>query len=230
MLKKNNYGLSINQHRYIKSDSLLNCKKSFTKKNKALIFDRDGVIIKEENYIKDPRKVSLEIGVYKLINTASRLDWKIVIVTNQSGIFRGYFGWKDYEKVTEIMIKMSGKSCPIDAIYANGEGPNSLITSWRKPSPEMIKQATEDLQLDLSKSIMFGDRLSDLVSGENAGVGRLIHLETGHGLKEKELIKTKLLQINNKIESQDNSLKLKKAIPKVIFLRSLKEFNYNYLY
>ena len=156
----------------------------------ALFLDRDGVIIKEKHYLKEPNLVELEIGIKELINKSLKANWLIVIITNQSGIDKGLFGWKEYEQVTNQMLNLLGKNnCPT-AIYANSQAFQKTNNCWRKPSPNMIFQASKDLNIDLKKSILIGDRLSDLKAGINAGLFKTYHLASGHGKKErKEVLK-----------------------------------------
>ena len=123
-----------------------------------------------------------------------------IIITNQSGISRNFFSWKDYEKVTFKMLSMINSEIIIDAIYANGEGPNDLVSDqiWRKPSPNMIFRAAKDYKINLSKSILIGDRLSDITAGVNAGINNLYHLLTGHGSNEREQVIEKYFTKKNK--------------------------------
>lgn len=117
-----------------------------------------------------------------------REGWRLVIVTNQSGIGRGFFNWADYENVTTRMLELLGKNASPTAIYANSHGPDAPTSSWRKPSPGMIKAATKELNLDPEKSILIGDRLSDLKAGKSAEVKRLVHVKTGHGEEERSQV------------------------------------------
>ena len=174
----------------------------------AIFLDRDGVVIKDCHHIRDPKKVVLLDGVIDLIQKANLKGWLVVIITNQSGISRGIFSWKDYEMVTARMLDLIGKNIIINAIYANGYADNTEEAQWRKPSPGMIYQASLDLNIDLNNSILFGDRLTDLLAGERAGLKEVIHLLTGHGREErlnvikskeesKESLKTKVLLIDD---------------------------------
>ena len=181
-------GLNQYQHKYLhwrSADQQDNYNRS---KTPSLILDRDGVVIKEEHYISDPKKVQLEKGVHRLILKANSIGWKVVIVTNQSGIYRGYFGWQEYEKVSNRLLEILGDQSLISGIYANGYGPNETERNWRKPNPDMILEASYDLNLDLTRSILIGDRLSDLLAGARADVSMLIHVETGHGESERKHI------------------------------------------
>ncbi|WP_115071218.1 HAD-IIIA family hydrolase [Synechococcus sp. UW179B] len=151
----------------------------------ALFLDRDGVLIEDRHYLCDPTEVSLCPGSKDLVEAAHKKNWAIVVITNQSGIARGYFDWSDYERVTDRLLTLLGASASIAGIYANGHGPEASAGSWRKPSPAMLLEACRDLNLDLKKSILVGDRLSDLEAGTRAGVQTLIHVLTGHGPSER---------------------------------------------
>jgi len=163
-------------------------KPSLANKLPALFLDRDGVVIKECHYLSNPDKVRLEKGILKLLKTAYISGWKVIVVTNQSGISKDIFSWEDYKLVTNKVIDLIGKPCPISAIYANSFLPGSEINSWRKPNPRMISLAVEKFNLDLNKSILIGDRLTDLQAGARAGVNQVIHVKTGHGFKERKLV------------------------------------------
>ena len=169
-----------------------NNKVFLPKENKtrpALFLDRDGVIIKEKHFISKPSDVELEDGISDLIDLANMLQLPIVIITNQSGIARRITTWDDYFQVTEKMLSLIHPQNTLIAIYANGLGVDSPNFSWRKPSPEMILNAANFLKLDLSRSLLIGDRLSDLTSGLNAGLLNFFHLSTGHGNEEREEVK-----------------------------------------
>tara|TARA_Y100001954_G_C15795031_1_gene597151 strand:- start:1421 stop:1987 length:567 start_codon:yes stop_codon:yes gene_type:complete len=151
--------------------------------------DRDGVLIEDRHYLYDPSEVSLCPGSKELVEAAYKKNWAVVVITNQSGIARGYFSWHDYERVTDRLLSLLGVSAPLAGIYANGHGPDARAGSWRKPSPTMLLEASRELNLDLKKSILVGDRLSDLQAGARAGLQTLIHVLTGHGQSERDAIK-----------------------------------------
>ena len=117
---------------------ILDSRSSNRRDRPALFLDRDGVIIEDTNYISDPLDVRLCPGIGELINSAYIHNWHVVIITNQSGISRGYFSWNDYEKVTSRILDLLGNSSPVSAIYANGYmSCTSSSLSWRK----VLKQA-----------------------------------------------------------------------------------------
>ena len=154
----------------------------------ALFLDRDGVIIEDRHHIRNPDHVQLCHGARPLISLAHQSGWPVVVITNQSGISRGLLDWEDYEKVTDRMLALLGPEGPITAIYANGHGPDAPPMSWRKPSPAMLHQAAVDLQLDLARSVLIGDRLSDLQAGEAAGLAAVCHVLSGHGERERQSV------------------------------------------
>jgi D-glycero-D-manno-heptose 1,7-bisphosphate phosphatase len=154
----------------------------------ALFLDRDGVLIEDKHYLFKPDDIALCPGVHFLLEQASRQRWPVIVVTNQSGISRGLFDWHAYGEVTSRMLELLGAAAPIAAIYANGYGPQAAPSSWRKPSPAMLIEAAGDLNLDLSRSLLIGDRLTDLKAGAAAGLKYLVHVLTGHGQKERALV------------------------------------------
>ena len=182
----------------------------------ALFLDRDGVLIKECHHLHDPSQVTLEMGSIGLLRAAFLANWPVVIITNQSGIARGYFGWDSYEAVTRRILELVSNPSPISAIYANGYGPEASDASWRKPSPVMLQKAGQDLNLDLSASILIGDRLSDLVAGSRAGLATVIHLLTGHGEVERPAVESR--------RSLTNHLLGEEHQPELLLLSNLLEF------
>ena len=105
----------------------------------------------------------------QLIATAHRHGWPVVVVTNQSGIARGFFSWADVDNVNNRVQELLGFDAPLAAIYANGHGPDAPVNSWRKPNPQMLMEASRHLNLDLQRSVLIGDRLSDLQAGAATG-------------------------------------------------------------
>ena len=151
--------------------------------------DRDGVLIKDKHYIKKKEDVELESGVKVFLENLKDNKIPVVIVTNQSGIARGITSWEDYYHVTARMLELIGSNSPIIGIFANSYIRCSK-NNWRKPNPYMINYASKIFGIRKSNSIMIGDRCSDLLAGSRARIGTLIHLETGHGRKERRLVKS----------------------------------------
>ncbi len=154
----------------------------------ALFLDRDGVLIKDMHYIKLSSEVVLEKGVLELMRLTVKDNIPVVVVSNQSGISKGLLSWSDYENVTRRMLVLLGSPCPLLGIYANSHSDHRTPNNWRKPNPDMLLTASENLKIDLTRSIMVGDRLSDLLAGCRAGVRTLCHVLTGHGAIERDQV------------------------------------------
>ena len=180
--------------------------KPFGAPTPTLFLDRDGVLIEDKHYLCNPDDVKLCHGAKKLLEQAKNNRWPVVIITNQSGIARGFFDWPAYELVTARLLQLLGSETLISAIYANGHGPNAPLKSWRKPSPGMLLTAAKDLNIDLSRSILVGDRLTDLQAGESAGLPFLIHVLTGHGKEERAAVESWAKQ--NRLLASSPSFKL----------------------
>ena len=176
-------------------DRSLNKKSIFGKagasKRAAIFLDRDGVVIKDKHYIKNPEGVELREGICSIIRRANAMMWKVVVITNQSGIGRGYFGWTEYEAVTDRMISLlKEEEAFIDGVYACGQEPGQSESEWRKPAPGMIIEAARDLNIEKSSSIIIGDRLSDLQAGVNAGIRRCFHVNERNSSGYRESVVT----------------------------------------
>ena len=190
------------------------------KKQSALFLDRDGVIIEDKHYLFNPSEVKLCNGINGVIKSAFENDFIIVVITNQSGIGKGLFGWGDYKSVTERMLFLLGDKYKINAIYANSYT-DSDNGNWRKPKPGMFFEAAKDLSIDLKSSIIIGDRDSDLKAGISAGLKKLVHVLTGHGTDERQKIIKKTDKYGNYIyQSKKANLTLIKDLsfcPRGIF-------------
>jgi len=163
-------------------------EKKFSNSKVALFLDRDGVIIKDVGYIAKAEDVTLEKGIKNLMQFIYEKKIQVFVITNQSGISRGYFDWKDFDKVNQKMIYLIGEKSPIVAIYANSYLKLSQ-NNWRKPHPGMILEASKKYNIDTHKSIFVGDRLSDMIAGCKSGIKTLVHVKTGHGKNEYATIK-----------------------------------------
>ncbi len=154
----------------------------------ALFLDRDGVIIEEKEYISDPGQVELLAGIAELILAARGAGMAVVEVTNQAGIARGYFGWREFEAVehrTRELLAAEGAhldgvlACPF---HSEGRPPyTDREHAWRKPNPGMLLEAARLLNLDLAQSVLVGDKVADQEAARAAGLASGIHVLTGHG-------------------------------------------------
>ena len=195
----------------------------------ALFLDRDGVLIKDCHYIKEPIDVEILEGVRVLMKNAFKFGFKVIVVTNQSGISRGFLSWKDYEKVNQKMNDLLGDENFIEAIYANSCSPDSSDHNWRKPNPMMIYEAKKDLNINIDKSIIIGDRLTDLKAGYKAGVKLLVHVLTGYGEQEREQI-LQFFELPRKIYKSKltSRFKLNNSYQEILLINNLTEFKENF--
>jgi D-glycero-D-manno-heptose 1,7-bisphosphate phosphatase len=146
-------------------------------KNSALFLDRDGVINYDYGYVHEVKHFKFYPGIFSLAKLAFQQGYKIVVVTNQAGIGRGFYSEDCFRKISDWMCnKFKNKGVIIDKVYFSPYHPTKGIGKYkrdhffRKPKPGMLLQAQRDLNLNLSNSIMIGDKLSDIQAAISAGV------------------------------------------------------------
>ena len=150
---------------------------------RAVFLDRDGTVMRDVDYCGDPAQVEVFLGAAEALQRLKARGYKLIILTNQSGIGRGYFSDAEYRAVEREFLRQLGGEL-IDATYYCPDLPdtNSLR---RKPAPGMIFEAQRDHRLDLARSYLVGDKRSDIACGRNAGV-RTILVQTGYGVHESD--------------------------------------------
>jgi len=146
--------------------------------NRALFLDRDGIINVDRDYVSRKEDFIWCDGIFELGEAACRQGYKLVVVTNQSGIGRGLYTEDSFTALTEWMCaEMALRGAPVQRVYHCPFHPEATVMRyraahpWRKPAPGMILQARDDFGLDLSNSILVGDRASDIEAAQRAGVG-----------------------------------------------------------
>lgn len=148
----------------------------------ALFIDRDGTLIDLVDYISTPEEVRPIAEAVALCARAHALEIPVVMVTNQSGIARGYYDWRHFATVQQAVIAaVVAGGAQIDAVYACPALPDS-DAACRKPNPGMLLAAAEDLAIDLASSWIVGDAASDLAAGANAGLRQGWLVATGYGI------------------------------------------------
>lgn len=147
----------------------------------AIFLDRDGTLIEEREYLADPAGVALFPGAGAALRRLQDAGFTLVIVTNQSGIGRGYYTEADMHRVNDRLRELlAADGVRIAKIYFAPEAPGQP-SRGRKPSPQFLFDARDELGLDLAASYMIGDKLIDLECGWNAGVKRAVLVRTGYG-------------------------------------------------
>jgi D-glycero-D-manno-heptose 1,7-bisphosphate phosphatase len=156
----------------------------FPRGKKAIFLDRDGTLMKDVGHCSKPDDVQLLEGVDKLLPRLKAAGFKLVIVTNQSGIGRGYFTEADFWSVQHELERQLGPGI-IDATYFCADTPQKASVR-RKPNPGMLLEAARDLDLDLERSYMVGDKASDTQAGVRAGVKAAILIGTDAAAESME--------------------------------------------
>jgi D-glycero-D-manno-heptose 1,7-bisphosphate phosphatase len=141
----------------------------------AVFLDRDGTLMRDVDYCGDPADVAIYPGVPEALLRLKRNGYKLIVITNQSGIDRGYFSVEQYQKVEREVARQIGDGV-LDATYYCAD----LVSARRKPEPQMVFEAQRDHQLDLVRSFLIGDKASDIECGRRAGVHTIL-VETGYG-------------------------------------------------
>jgi D-glycero-D-manno-heptose 1,7-bisphosphate phosphatase len=153
----------------------------------ALFLDRDGVIIENRSdYVRNWSQVKILPQAVSALVDASASPFRIVLITNQSGIGRGLIPLETAveinKRLVEIIERAGGR---IDRVYMCPHKPSDQC-NCRKPQPGMILQAAKDLALDLENSILIGDALTDIQAGRKAGIGQVALVRTGRGAEQEK--------------------------------------------
>jgi D-glycero-D-manno-heptose 1,7-bisphosphate phosphatase len=166
-------------------------KKAGDGMSKTVFLDRDGTINKEVNYLYKPEDFVFIPGTIEAIKTFHELGYKVIVITNQAGVARGYYNESDIKilhNYIDMLLKKEGTY--IDAYYYCPHHPHgsidkySIICNCRKPNIGMIEQAAADFGINLAESIMIGDKEIDIQTGKNAGIGKCIIVRSGHPIAE----------------------------------------------
>jgi D-glycero-D-manno-heptose 1,7-bisphosphate phosphatase len=154
----------------------------------ALFLDRDGVVNHDPGYLHRRQDFVFIDGIFELARIATDKGLALVIVTNQTGIGRGFFTEADFHALMDwVAGEFAARGTPIARIEFCPDHPTAGLGAYRrdsdrrKPGPGMILDAAETLGIDLAGSIMVGDRASDVLAGQRAGVGTNILVTTDLG-------------------------------------------------
>lgn len=144
----------------------------------AVFLDRDGVINHNHGYVHRREDFDFIDGIFDVAREAYQRRHKIIVITNQAGIARGYYTEGQFHQLTEWMCQQfSAAGAPIDKVYFSPYHPTAGLGQYlkddisRKPHPGMILQAQIELSIDLSCSVLIGDKISDIQAGTAAGIG-----------------------------------------------------------
>jgi D-glycero-D-manno-heptose 1,7-bisphosphate phosphatase len=155
---------------------------------RAVFLDSDGVIVEDIGYLHRLEDIRYIEGSLAAIAKLNRLGIPVVVVTNQSGVGRGYYGWREYEQVqANIERRLAEQGGWLDASLACACNPDALgalaVTGhpFQKPNPGMLHAAASNLALDLAASWLIGDKLLDVEAAFRAGLRGALHVRSGYG-------------------------------------------------
>jgi D-glycero-D-manno-heptose 1,7-bisphosphate phosphatase len=152
---------------------------------KVIFLDRDGVINKDIGYLYKISEFEFIDGIFEACKYFNKIGYKIIIITNQSGIHRGYFSLNEFEALTSWVLDQFKKmDINILDIFFCPHGPNSSCYC-RKPKPGMIFEANSKYNIDLKSSWMIGDKEEDIETANNAGVNNTILIKSAYTSDEK---------------------------------------------
>jgi D-glycero-D-manno-heptose 1,7-bisphosphate phosphatase len=144
---------------------------------RALFLDRDGVVNEEVGYLHRADEVRFVNGIFSLCRTAAGLGYRLIVVTNQAGIARGYYSEEDFEVLMEFMrVELRAQGVELDAVYycpfhpEHGVGKYKQEHEDRKPGTGMLRRGAREFGLELSESVLVGDRCSDVGAANAAGL------------------------------------------------------------
>jgi D-glycero-D-manno-heptose 1,7-bisphosphate phosphatase len=154
----------------------------------AVFLDRDGVIIENRaNYVRSWSDVSIYPQALTALARISHESHRIVIVTNQSVVGRGFISLNEAQIINDRLVReISRAGGRIDRVYMCPHAPETGC-DCRKPKPGLLLQAARELSLDISRSLIIGDALSDLMAGHAARVPRVALVRTGRGATQARL-------------------------------------------
>ena len=154
-------------------------------KKRAIFLDRDGTIIKEKHYLNDCSEVELIEGAAKGLRLLQEMGFKLVIITNQSGLKRGLITQQELEKIhNKLKRLLSAEDVDIDGIYFSPDLPQES-SKTRKPEIGLLDKAVRELNLQLRGSYCIGDKKDDIEMGKRKGLKTILVL-TGYGRKNPD--------------------------------------------
>ena len=134
-----------------------------------MFLDRDGVLVREVDYLRDPSQISILPGVPQALKALRAAGFKLIVVTNQSGVARGYFSLTMLGKIhRELKRRLAKSGAKWDGLYFSPHAADSAHP-WRKPGTGMLKAAQKRFGLDLKSSYFVGDTTTDVQTARNAG-------------------------------------------------------------
>lgn len=168
---------------------------------KALFLDRDGVINREKNYVFRIRDFEFMEGIFEVLQHFQSLGYLLIVITNQAGIGRGYYSESDFCLINNWMLRQfkihkiyisKVYYCPYHPTFGLGKYKKDAFC--RKPNPGMILEAKNEFNIDLSKSILIGDKISDIEAGINSGIKTNVLIQNSETILTQSIKATILIE------------------------------------
>jgi D-glycero-D-manno-heptose 1,7-bisphosphate phosphatase len=161
---------------------------------RAVFLDRDGTLNEEMGYVNHVSRFHLLPGAAEAVRLLNENDWKVVVVSNQSGVARGYFPESVLAEVdARLNAELAREEARLDGTYYCLHHPQAQLEAYRrscecrKPRPGLLRRAAQELGIDLGESWLIGDRLLDVETAHNAGA-RAVLVLTGYGRGERDWV------------------------------------------
>ena len=149
---------------------------------KVIFLDRDGVINQEVGYLHKSKNFKFIDGIFEACRYFQSLGFKVIVVTNQSGIARGYYQETDFHILTKwMLVQFYNQDIDILDVFFCPHGPNSTCTC-RKPKPGMLIEARDKYGINMAESWIIGDKETDIDAANAAGVNNTILVKSGHSI------------------------------------------------
>lgn len=173
----------------------------------AVFLDRDGTLIEDPGYLSDPAAVSLRRGATEAVGRLNAAGIPVIVVTNQSGIGRGYYTESDFRAVqAEVERQLAAGGARLDAVYFCPHDPDSEACRCRKPGTELFERAAGDLGIRLDRCLYIGDRVRDLIPGLALGGDAI--LVAGSDGRYDGPVSAEIPQLENVLEA------IRQAVPR----------------
>lgn len=166
----------------------------------AVFIDRDGVLNVDHGYVYEVDDFEFIEGAIEACQQIKQKGYLLILVTNQSGIGRGYYTEAEFHNLTEWMDwSLADRGVDLDGIYYCPHHPDAVVAEFkqvcdcRKPRPGMLLTAAKELKVDMSRSYFVGDKTADIMAGKAAGVATNVLVETGkpltsEGIEQADLV------------------------------------------
>lgn len=194
---------------FVEKDGTAHIERKPAKQTPAAFFDRDGTVIEEADYLHEPERIRILPNALEGMKRFQDMGYRILLISNQPGIGMGYYSKEDFYRVNRALLNsFSEKGILIDKIYFCPHSKSENCTC-RKPGQALIQRAREELNLDLSRSVMVGDKTSDIETGRRAGM-RTVLVRTGFGGGDGEFTARPDITTENLLDAAERVLELER--------------------